>query len=290
MNRASTLVGTGLAAAGLATFAATATATATASAASARHVSRMSSAALARAARQALRDVRIDSPGGLRVVGTHRTATMTNVDSLNWSGYADTESGGRTFSAVSSHWTQPGISCPSMELQLAAFWVGLDGANSDTVEQDGTLAECFQGRAYYYTWWEMYPSNGVQFVGRTVKAGDHIAASVVRSGTGYTLKVTDSTTSGNNVSERATCSICKNTSAEWISEATGTPRGEAPIADFRKWAPFAVAVRSGSTTGRISSFPSWKITMAGDAGYPLARPGSPTSAGSAFTVTWADSY
>jgi hypothetical protein len=34
----------------------------------------------------------------------------------------------------------------------------------------------------YLTWWEMFPTNNIQFVGSTVKPGDNIAASVVRKG------------------------------------------------------------------------------------------------------------
>ena len=48
---------------------------------------------------------------------------------------------------------------------LAAFWVGIDGYSSSSVEQDGTLVECYRGTAYYYTWWEMYPTNAIQVVG-----------------------------------------------------------------------------------------------------------------------------
>ena len=52
----------------------------------------------------------------------------------------------------------------------------------------------------YYTWYEMYPADSVE-VGTGVQAGDAITASVVRSGTSYTLQVTDSTTSGNNINQ-----------------------------------------------------------------------------------------
>ena len=60
------------------------------------------------------------------------------------------------------------------------------------MEQDGTLIECYRDVAYQYTWWEMYPTNAIQVVGSSLRAGDTITASVVRSGSSYTLKVTDS--------------------------------------------------------------------------------------------------
>jgi hypothetical protein len=66
------------------------------------------------------------------------------------------------------------------------------------VEQDGTLIECYRHVAYYDTWWEMYPANAIQVVGSTLRAGDSLTASVVRSGTSYTLKVTDSSRSADS--------------------------------------------------------------------------------------------
>jgi hypothetical protein len=53
-------------------------------------------------------------------------------------------------------------------------------------------------RPVYATWWEMFPRNSVQVVGMTVKPGDKISASVVRTGTHYALAVTDATTAGNS--------------------------------------------------------------------------------------------
>lgn len=60
------------------------------------------------------------------------------------------------------------------------------------------LIECCRGAAYYYTWWEMYPANAIQVVGSTLHAGGSITASVVRIGTSYTLKVTDSSRSADS--------------------------------------------------------------------------------------------
>jgi len=136
---------------------------------------------------------------------------LSQARSTNWAGYADTGSG---FSTVTGSWTEPSVSCTS-QTSLAAFWVGIDGYSSSSVEQDGTLAESYEGVAYYYTWWEMYPTNSIQVVGSTLHAGDSITSSVVRSGTGYTLKVTDSSRSADSFSTTQTCSGCANSSAEW---------------------------------------------------------------------------
>jgi hypothetical protein len=292
VNRVTMLVAA-TAAAGIAALGmASAPASASAAAGGSTHPS--SAASAARAARAALRDVTANPPASdQRIPGTTVHAQgVTKVDSDNWSGYADNDSGSRTYSKVSADWTEPAVSCPTDEDQLAAFWVGIDGFTNSTVEQDGTLAQCFEGTAYYYTWWEMYPTNDIQVVGTAVQPGDKIVASVVKSGTHYTLKVTDSTTSGNNVKTTQSCSAskCVDSSAEWIGEAPGNPRGEYPLPDFGKWKATSASATSGSTTGSISKFPDDAITMESNADYALAKPGSLNSAGTAFTDTWDNSY
>lgn len=209
---------------------------------------------------------------------------LTQVQSTNWSGYADTGSG---FSKVSSSWTEPTPSCGGTSSdQLAAFWVGIDGYSSNSVEQDGTMIECYLGTAYQYSWWEMYPSNAVQIVGQTVAAGDKITASVVRSGSTYTLKVTDSTHTANSLTKTASCSTCKNTSAEWIAEAPSGSAGVYPLAHFSTWTASSDAVTAGSTSGTISSFTDDEITMVDGSGNVEAQPGPLGSGGNSFSVTW----
>ncbi len=240
-------------------------------------------AAKAAAARAALRGVYAETPHGNNIRGA------TPGTSTNWSGYADT---GKNFTKSLATWTQPKITCPTKELQLAAFWVGIDGWGNGTVEQDGTLAECYKGTAFYYTWWEMYPTNDIQAVGTTVKPGDKIAASVVRTGTSYALTVTDSTTSGNNVSETETCaaSACANASDEVIGEAPGGERGEYPLPDFAPWTPGSIVFATTAKTGDVATFtPTYQLTMVGDSGYALASPSALTS-GNKFTDTWKNSY
>jgi len=208
---------------------------------------------------------------------------LTQVQSSNWSGYADT---GSSFSKVSSSWTEPTPTCSSRTTSLAAFWVGIDGYSSDSVEQDGTLIECYQRTAYQYTWWEMYPTNDIQVVGSSLAAGDSITASVVRSGTSYTLAVTDSTHTANSFSTTQTCSGCANSSAEWIAEAPSGSSGVYPLARFSTWTAASAAVTEGSTAGTISSFTDDEITMVDSSGRVEAQPGALNTAGSSFAVTW----
>jgi Peptidase A4 family len=235
--------------------------------------------AAAAVARQALRhlaigqhaaDHRVSSPP-LRIKG------LTQVQSTNWSGYADTGSG---FSAVTGSWTEPSVSCTSAT-SLAAFWVGIDGYSSSSVEQ-----ECYRRTAYYYTWWEMYPTNSIQVVGSALRANDSITASVVRSGSSYTLKVTDSSRSGNNVNTTQSCSGCANSSAEWIAEAPSGSSGVEPLSHFSTWTESGATVTEGSTNGVISSFSDDEITMINSSGAIKAQPGALNGSGNGFSVTW----
>jgi hypothetical protein len=244
------------------------------------------SAQAAAAARTALQHLTIGQHGtDHRVLRQGESASkikaLTQVQSGNWSGYADTGSG---FSTVTGKWTEPSATCSATE-SLAAFWVGIDGYSSDSVEQDGTLIECYGGAAYYYTWWEMYPSNAIQVVGSTLRAGDSITASVVRSGSSYTLKVTDSSRSGDSFSTTQSCS-CANSSAEWIAEAPSGSSGVEPLSHFSTFSLSSATVATTSKSGTISSFTDDEITMVDSSGNVEAQPGALNSSGNAFSVTW----
>ena len=258
--------------------------TAGASAAPASSSAPNSAQALA-AAKQAIKQFMTGHHTNQRVTGhSKKVEGLTQVESGNWSGYADTGSG---FTKVSASWTEPTPSCSgSRSDQLAAFWVGIDGYNSSSVEQDGTMIECYQGTAYQYSWWEMYPTNAVQIVGQTVASGDQITASVVRSGSTYTLKVTDSTHTANSLTETETGSGLANSSAEWIAEAPSGSSGVYPLAHFSTWTASSDAVTEGSTSGTISSFTDDEITMVDSSGNVEAQPGSLNSSGNSFAVTW----
>ena len=60
----------------------------------------------------------------------------TTVTSSNWSGYDDSTDG--PFTTVTATWVQPRVRTTGATFTDAAFWVGLDGDNSGTVEQIGT--------------------------------------------------------------------------------------------------------------------------------------------------------
>lgn len=179
-------------------------------------------------------------PGGLmqgrKVTG--RDGRLTTAESTNWSGYAATGANG-AFSSVSATWTQPTATCTSSgggrhgrsSDEYAAFWVGLDGYSSDSVEQTGTDSDCDGTTPDYYGWYEMYPADPVYYT-NTVKPGDSISASVTFSGTDtYTLVLTDST-QGWTQKQVIDESGFDRSSAEVITEAPSSESGVLPLADF----------------------------------------------------------
>jgi Peptidase A4 family len=240
-------------------------------------------------ARNALKHLKIGQHGRMHRMSSHsaRITGQNQVETENWSGYADDNSGGNTYSEVAGSWTEPAVSCTSSsDTELAAFWVGLDGYNTDSVEQDGTLAECYDGAVYYFTWWEMYPSNAIQVVGESVNPGDSIYAYAVDEGGGtYALSVTDYSDSADSFSTVQSCSDCADASAEWIAEAPSGGSGIYPLPDYGSWSVSGATVTSGSQ-GVISSFPDDEITMVDASGNPESVPSGLSGTGDGFTTYW----
>ncbi len=216
--------------------------------------------------------VRVNHPG---------VSGLTQVSSTNWAGYADDNSAGTTYSTVTGHWSEPSATCTSTT-SLAAFWVGIDGFTSGSVEQDGTLIECSGGRAFYFSWWEMFPTNSIQVVGSSVAPGDSISASVVRSGSTYTLKVTDSTHTANSFTRTESCSSCANSSAEWIAEAPSGSSGVLPLSNFHTWSLSSATVNSGV----ISSFADDELTMVNGSNQVKASTSALNGSGNGFSCTF----
>jgi hypothetical protein len=256
------------------------------------HSSAQSAATLRADALAMLKHLKIGSPGTNHAVYGHMTLSGSGapkqVESTNWSGYADDNTSGTSYSKVAGAWTEPTGKCGSGE-SLAAFWVGIDGYSTDTVEQDGTLIECEGGKATYYSWWELYPKNDIQVVGDTVKPGDKIAASVVKVGTKYTMKLTDSTTTANSFSHTVKCgaSTCTDGSAEWIAEAPTSGGSVVSLTDYGTWSVSGATVTGSGKAGTISSFSDDAITMVnGSTGATESSPSALNSKGNAFSTTW----
>jgi Peptidase A4 family len=221
------------------------------------------------------------SAGAVRADG--HSGRRFQAESTNWSGYAVTGSNG-TFKSVSANWTQPTATCSGNRRsdQYAAFWVGLDGYSSDSVEQTGSDSDCDGRTPDYYGWYEMYPADPVYYT-NTVEPGDSMSASVTFSGTDtYTLVLKDSTrgwTETKSINE----SGFDRSSAEVITEAPCCTNsgGILPLADFGT-VNYTAASANGSSMGTQSPT---SIVMVDNSGLEKDSTSSISSSG-AFSNTW----
>ena len=222
-------------------------------------------------------------PGGpmIRPKGAHSETVngRTTDQSTNWSGYAATGGSG-AFSSVSASWTEPAASCSSDPDSYAAFWVGLDGFNSGSVEQTGTDSDCSGTSPSYYGWYEMYPANPVYF-DNPVAPGDSMSASVTFSGTDtYTLVLTDNTQGWNQTINQEESGLARS-SAEVITEAPSSESGVLPLADFGT-VNYSVSGANGASLG--GQDPTGIIMVDGN-GQQEDSTGA-IGSGGAFSNTW----
>lgn len=230
------------------------------------------------------------------IPSSHPRITNSNGSSENWSGYAVTGPTG-SVTDVQGSWIAPSVSCSSTNA-YAAFWVGIDGYSSTTVEQTGTMAECQGGTASYYAWYEFYPSASYSIPSVPVAPGNVISADVVYSGGAFTTTITDVTT-GKTYSTSQAVASAQESSAEWIAEAPSSGNSILALANFGTAyygddntgvASTNYATVSG-VTGTISSFGSavQDITMVSGSGSVEATPSAVSSDGTSFSVAWGSS-
>ena len=200
--------------------------------------------------------------------------------SLNWAGNA---ASGTTFTDVKGTWTEPAVTCSKNQVQIASFWVGIDGFTSNTVEQIGTDADCVHGQPFYFAWWEMFPAP-LNVIPLRVSPGDTVSAEVSASGTAFTLTITVGT---QQFSTTQTSADAAKSSAEWIAEGPSRI-----LADFN-----AVSFFDASATGSVSmgahsgaiTDPAWvndQITMVTRSGKVRAEPCCLLNDGTGFMVDW----
>lgn len=224
----------------------------------------------------------------------HATLPDGSVESENWSGYAVTGSG---FTKAIGSWTVPSVNCSQTPNTYAAFWVGIDGYSSNTVEQTGTDSDCNGSTPSYYAWYEFYPAFSVVIPGMTISPGNQMGAEVTYSGTEFTIVIKNFTT-GKSYRKSSTVAGAARSSAEWIAEAPCCTGGGGilPLADFGTvdFGPDYTNIKGtdvatdSTTSGAISKFGSNvnAITMVSGSGTQEAVPSALSSDGTSFTVTW----
>jgi hypothetical protein len=232
---------------------------------------------------------------GLGGLGQGGGAQNSVVTSSNWTGYVATGSTG-AFTSVSSNWTEPVGHCNGAGGKYAAFWVGLDGYNSSTVEQTGSEVDCSGFFPRYYAWYEVYPNAAVNFP-NPVRPGDQFTGTVTYTAPNtFTLALTDHTQHWTQTVSAAVPSAARS-SAEVIAEAPCCTAGGGilPLTDFG-----TVSFNSATANGRsmatynpteivmpntfvspMNSAGNFIVSYAGFAGFP----GFPARSGGAGPVT-----
>ena len=149
-------------------------------------------------------------------------------DSLNWAGYL--VSHGR-FTSVTATWVVPVARDSTGPGATASFWVGLDGRDSHSLQQIGTISTLTAAGPLYGVWWEMLPGPAVD-VPMTVAAGDVVGARVASDGRGaFTLSLRDATNGQRFVTRQADAAATLS-SADVVTEAPSASSGQVPLADF----------------------------------------------------------
>jgi hypothetical protein len=236
--------------------------------------------------------------GPIREKTDHGDGTST---SSNWSGYAVL---GSAFEWAKGSWVVPVANCSGVgrfQQQYAAFWVGLDGYNSNTVEQTGTDSDCEGTTPTYYAWYEFYPRASVEIGSLSIKPGDVMSAIVYyNSATDrFAVSITDEST-GQSFATTGAVAGATRSSAEWITEAPccTLTDGILPLSDFgtvnfgkdtggvaaTNWA------RDNSTEGPIGSFPAVNTIQIDKTGSNTSPQTSTCSAlskdGTSFSCSW----
>ena len=212
----------------------------------------------------------LSEPGGQLSQSATGGGQNTSVSSSNWAGYAATGASG-SFTSVSASWTQPTANCAAGS-QYGAFWVGLDGYTSKTVEQIGTEADCTGATRKYYAWYEVYPGAGVNFT-NPVSPGDKFTGTVTSQGNDKFQLVLKDTTQGWTQTISATQAGADLSSAEAIAEApsgTSANASPLPLTDFGS-VGFTGVTANGKSMDRLDPV---QITMPDTSVADMASDGS----------------
>jgi hypothetical protein len=207
-------------------------------------------------------------PGGvlLRAPGyaSHDSGPVTV--SINWSGYAALSK--TKFNYVHATFVQPAVKCDGQKDQLTSNWVGIDGYNDQTVEQDGTSVQCGGPdhlTPIYKAWYEMFPGPSANVF--SVNPGDIMDISVSYAHGKFTMAETDETT-GKTSSVTATNSSAKRDSAEWIIERPAFCNSKQTHCFLTELANFRSTTMSGATASvdggpvqSVTAFHNYPIFM-----------------------------
>jgi hypothetical protein len=229
-------------------------------------------------------------PAG-RVVRGHDN----QVNSANWSGYAETNSQtGLTYTSAGGTWDVPRVSPVSgFSEAYSSAWVGIGGQCEDpscvivdtTLIQLGTESDVSSsGVGTYYSWYEALPQPPIK-IPLAVHPGD-----VILAGLAMTQQTTVSQTWALGMLDQTTGGAWSTTlsyqsslrSAEWIVEAPGQVGSILPLANFGIM-QFDLLRINGLANPSLQ--PSEAIFMGNPAGM-ASIPGKPDADTDGFLVCW----
>lgn len=146
-----------------------------------------------------------DNSGSWSATITVTTSKYIEKNNLTWGGYITSFTNPQnTPISVSGAWTVPSVTCTRNGKPITGYfyvWDGLGGYPDPSryLEQIGTTSQCNNGKAIYWAWYELVPSqphpvpitNGANY---PVSAGDAMRADVTEQGSGYfVLRIFDDT-------------------------------------------------------------------------------------------------
>ena len=231
-------------------------------------------------------------------VATLRVTSLTpNLQpSSNWAGYVATPG---TFTSVSATWTVPTATCTSVST-YSSVWVGIDGYQSPSVEQDGTEADCVNGAAQYSAWYEMYGNTDPQCncyssvtVNHLVVPGDVVTGTVQEISGTWTMTLSDATQQWTfSTTATSPTPVPAQSSAEWIferpnlcstSSCTSTTLTTLTTQSPVVFTNAAATTTTSSSSGPISAFPYVALQMV-DSSTLLATPSTLDPSGGSFSI------
>jgi len=188
--------------------------------------------------------------------------------------------------AVNASWIVPNVVVSGADAYSAA-WIGIGGQSEKTLIQVGTEHDSIRGQAAYSAWYEMLPNNSITIRDMAISPGDFMTASIakVNSATNdWRIQIADTTTG--QIFNQVFAYNSSQLSAEWIVERPTVNNRLETLADFGSVTFTDAHVQLGSTTGTISTFAYYAVTMNDLQNAQLAAPSPLTSDGSSFTVTF----
>jgi hypothetical protein len=230
---------------------------------------------------------------GAGSVTTNPAALVVATDSANWAGYIAL---GHAFSFVTGSWNVPAVTCTGTASTYSSQWVGIDGVEDPSVEQDGTESDCVNGVPTYSAWYAMWGDsevNGGDVVQLSpssypVQPGDAITASVRLSGTTWTLAISDITADWQFTTDIPSPSPAPpQSSAEWVVERPVEGGALPPLSDFGTASFTGAAATDSDTSGPISAFSDQRSEMVALTAPTVLAMASPLiPSGDGFSVTW----